>query len=275
MSDSRLHGSSSSSRPFLNLLNPMGRNYRGYAPMGRDRVDEDDEDDGEDARERPPTSSARRVSFGNNDDHDSGSSDGEVPQSFMIEATPSQPPVRAPPPKAAAGKRVSNKHHPILPTTNPRVAHPSQAPSRATSAQETRRTAMGGLDARERALWNWVNVYNLDAYLQEVCGCRAHVTSVRLMRSQVYAYYEGKGIYCIALARALNLLCACRIRFALPRRSTCSRSTIGFVIAFSTFLLGCVDYPRLRHEGTKHLSDVVVDRCLSRCASFALPCGVL
>jgi hypothetical protein len=25
-----------------------------------------------------------------------------------------------------------------------------------------------GLDDRERALWSWVNVYNLDAYLQDV-----------------------------------------------------------------------------------------------------------
>lgn len=48
---------------------------------------------------------------------------------------------------------------------------------------------MRGLDAYERALWNWVNVYNLDAFLQEV-----------------YYYYEGKGIYSIALARGLNLL---------------------------------------------------------------------
>lgn len=48
---------------------------------------------------------------------------------------------------------------------------------------------MRGLDDYEKALWNWVNVYNLDAFLQEV-----------------YSYYEGKGIYCIALSRGLNLL---------------------------------------------------------------------
>jgi len=53
-----------------------------------------------------------------------------------------------------------------------------------------RRTKMRSLDTYERALWNWVNVYNLDAFLQEV-----------------YYYYEGKGIYSIALARGLNLLC--------------------------------------------------------------------
>ena len=48
---------------------------------------------------------------------------------------------------------------------------------------------MRGLDEYERALWDWVNVYNLDAFLQEV-----------------YYYYEGKGIYSIALSRGLNLL---------------------------------------------------------------------
>ena len=40
-----MHASSSSSRPFLNLLNPMGRHYRGYMPVSRDRVLEQDEDD--------------------------------------------------------------------------------------------------------------------------------------------------------------------------------------------------------------------------------------
>ncbi|XP_006458033.1 hypothetical protein AGABI2DRAFT_183133 [Agaricus bisporus var. bisporus H97] len=87
----------------------------------------------------------------------------------------------------------------------------------------------GGLDAYERALWNWVNVYNLDAFLQEV-----------------YYYYEGKGIYSIALARGLNLL------------------TMGFVIGFSTFLMGCVDYSRLRDGKHTHLSEVIVDRCVSK-----------
>ncbi|EKM55276.1 uncharacterized protein PHACADRAFT_95774 [Phanerochaete carnosa HHB-10118-sp] len=94
---------------------------------------------------------------------------------------------------------------------------------------------MRGLDAYERALWNWVNVYNLDAFLQET-----------------YYYYEGKGIYSIALSRGLNLL------------------TVGFVIGFSTFLLGCVDYSRIRHDQATRLSDVVVSRCVSRFSGFTL-----
>ena len=46
-----------------------------------------------------------------------------------------------------------------------------------------------GLNDYEKALWRWVNVDDLDGFLQEV-----------------YDYYKGKGLYCIALARVLNLL---------------------------------------------------------------------
>lgn len=44
------------------------------------------------------------------------------------------------------------------------------------------------------------------------------------------------------------------------------RRTFGFVISFSTFLLGCVDYSRIRHEREQmtRLSDVVVDRCITK-----------
>jgi len=45
------------------------------------------------------------------------------------------------------------------------------------------------LDAYKVALWNSVNVYNLDAFLQDV-----------------YMYYHGKAVYSIALKRGLDLL---------------------------------------------------------------------
>lgn len=44
------------------------------------------------------------------------------------------------------------------------------------------------LNPRERALWKWANVENLDLFLQEV-----------------YSYFLGNGIYCILLNRALNM----------------------------------------------------------------------
>lgn len=83
------------------------------------------------------------------------------------------------------------------------------------------------LEDREKALWMWANVENIDEFLREV-----------------YAYYTGKGLVCIALAKALNLL------------------TIAFVIGFSTFLFGCIDYSRITHDGK--LADIVVSQCMAR-----------
>ncbi|KAL7422199.1 autophagy protein atg9 [Cryptotrichosporon argae] len=94
--------------------------------------------------------------------------------------------------------------------------------------------AKAGLDERERALWKWVNVDDLDGFLQEV-----------------YAYYKGKGIYCIVLVRVLNLL------------------TTFFVIAFSTFLLACIDYHKLASSvagpnAVGRLSDALIPQCITR-----------
>ncbi|KAF9931637.1 autophagy protein atg9 [Linnemannia zychae] len=84
-----------------------------------------------------------------------------------------------------------------------------------------------GMNAAELAMWKWVNVENLDNFL-----------------ARVYSYYVGKGMYTILLERCLNLL------------------TFAFVIGFSTYLIGCVDYSRLRHS--KHLSEVIVPQCVHK-----------
>ncbi|CAE6504880.1 unnamed protein product [Rhizoctonia solani] len=194
-------GSSRSRGPFLTMLNPMGRSYAGYTHPGV--VEEEDE---EEIDLVPPHGNRAQPSRQDSMDDD------EVPASLMIETSkPKQLPyeVNQPP-------RPSDLIQPSLP-------QPAVAPPR----------PMRGLDDYERALWNWFNVYNLDAFLQEV-----------------YAYYEGKGIYCIALSKGLNLL------------------TVGFVIGFSTFLLGCVDYSKIRHTGTTQLADVIIPRCVSRFSGF-------
>ena len=202
----------------------------------------------------------------------SDSSDDQIPQSFMIEASSSksrrkssrakqkskakeitQQPSR--PPLLSRGDST----RPILPTTaqDVRAIH-AAPPSKPLEIDPPDQSSHGysvppqpkqmrGLDAYERALWNWVNVYNLDAFLQEV-----------------YHYYQGKGIYCIALSRGLNLL---SVPFSPLYRAHIShilRSTVGFVIGFSTFLLGCVEYSRIRPEHVTRLSDVVVDHCVSK-----------
>jgi autophagy-related protein 9 len=158
--------------------------------------------------------------------HEQDSSDDEVPQSLMIEAASRKP---APPKgKGKASNFVSDggrsqplhsvsgrKLPPALPTTagqelpasvstpprpsevggdadgeiTPRNSSPGTGFSEPLSDYRRQTTQMRGLDDYEKALWNWVNVYNLDAFLQEV-----------------YSYYEGKGIYSIALSRGLNLL---------------------------------------------------------------------
>ncbi|KAF7311447.1 hypothetical protein MKEN_01047000 [Mycena kentingensis (nom. inval.)] len=262
------------SRPFLNLLNPMGRHYNaGYQSVREEdeaRHSDEEESDAETGRrdrEEIPLSRSRHahgqhVSWGagpvlhpniQKEDalHEDDDDDEAPPTSFMVETpslkssrskgkakakppapTPSSPQSRSRPLYSIAGKTLPS----VLPLHTPPLPSESdpQPESRSASTNPDR-PYMRGLDAYERALWNWVNVYNLDAFLQEV-----------------YFYYEGKGIYSIALSRGLNLL------------------TVGFVIGFSTFLLGCVDYSRIRHETSMKLSDVVVSRCVSRFSGFTL-----
>lgn len=71
----------------------------------------------------------------------------------------------------------------------------------------------------------------------------------------MYGYYKGKGIWCIALARVLNLL------------------TTFFVIGFSTFLTSCIDYGKLARtvagpNDIARLDDVLIPQCVTR-GSFA------
>lgn len=79
-------------------------------------------------------------------------------------------------------------------------------------------------DPKDRAMWKWANVQNLDVFLAEV-----------------YTYYEQNGIWSILLKRFLN------------------HASIAFVIAFTTFLTQCVDYAELPKRNK--LSDIVIPRC--------------
>jgi autophagy-related protein 9 len=237
-----LSASTTRSQPFLNMLNPIGngRRYAGYAQARQDAVPEEEDDEGENTEReniplastsnRPQSQSKSRrgavtpssadlrpnIHSASTGGDALDSSDDEVPQSFMIEthARPRTPKSRGKD-RARTSSRPSHKDKdkhqrhilPVgaeLPTNLSIPPRPSEISSPGhdpfddnadlddgTSASTAPpRPQMRGLDAYERALWNWVNVYNLDAFLQEV-----------------YFYYEGKGIYCIALARVLNLLC--------------------------------------------------------------------
>lgn len=106
----------------------------------------------------------------------------------------------------------------------------SRNPNEALRAEEerTRRAKLGILNPRERALWKWANVENLDKFLQDV-----------------YSYYLGSGYYCILITKSLDLL------------------TLIFVVFFATFLTSCIDYSKLKLPASRSLDDITVDQCYS------------
>lgn len=258
----------SSSRPFLNMMNPMSRTHQGYIQANQFVVEENENETAEEDLEaghatrgipskrshgkhrvswdgQSSEMSMLRPNIRKEDKTYEQESDDDVPQRFMIEDSsasgrPSKGKGRSQPLYSTPARSLPHETAPPTPMLSipPRpseldIDEPPQTPPH--QRPQTSPKPMRGLDDYERALWNWVNVYNLDAFLQEV-----------------YLYYEGKGIYSIALARGLNLL------------------TVGFVIAFSTFLLGCVEYSRIREDKTTRLSEVVVDRCVSKFSGFTL-----
>ncbi|PPQ98846.1 hypothetical protein CVT24_003400 [Panaeolus cyanescens] len=304
LQDSSLGGSArpSSSRPFLNMINPMNSTYHAYSPANQSLLEEEGESTHEEIdlesgpstifqsmhEARPtattptPTSPSpkaqgkRRMTRDSNspgmpmrssvlrpnihkEDKMHETSDDEDPQNFMIEPTAQRgtSPALGDSPRIHENQRLHSLnasdgrklppgsprkvHKPL--SASPRSSKPSDLydednvhvtdfqtlPTHSRGTSTRQKPVMRGLDEYEKALWNWVNVYNLDAFLQEV-----------------YQYYEGKGVYSIALSRGLNLL------------------TVGFVIGFSTFLLGCIDYPALRRNEHTRLSDVIVERCVSK-----------
>jgi autophagy-related protein 9 len=96
-----------------------------------------------------------------------------------------------------------------------------------------RRTTPGGLlgDPKERAMWRWANVDNLDAFLVDV-----------------YNYYSGHGFSSILLYRFLLIL------------------ALIFLTGFSTFMLFCIDYSRL--SDSNRLEDIRIRNCGRKLPTF-------
>lgn len=96
-------------------------------------------------------------------------------------------------------------------------------------------------DPKERALWRWVNVSDLDPFLREV-----------------YDYYLEHGIYSILLKRVLALL------------------QLTFVVGFITFLSWCIDYSLI--SKSQKMSEVLVPQCTKKMHGmwiFALWCFII
>lgn len=121
--------------------------------------------------------------------------DDEVPQSLLIEDEHDTVPVSSarqkqaiPPPvpgPASRGTRAkwqaTQEQQRLHQDTLSRQAQPR--------SQHRQGHPMSMMDPKEKAMWMWANVQNLDNFLQDV-----------------YDYFVGNGIWCIFLSRLLNLL---------------------------------------------------------------------
>ncbi|EXJ88922.1 hypothetical protein A1O3_01986 [Capronia epimyces CBS 606.96] len=83
---------------------------------------------------------------------------------------------------------------------------------------------LASADPKEKAMFRWVNVTNLDNFLLEA-----------------YTYYVYHGFWSILLMRFLNLV------------------TVAFVVGFSLFLTQCIDYREIR--GSTKMSEIRVPQC--------------
>ena len=121
--------------------------------------------------------------------------DDEVPQSLLIEddddvfpASRTRQSCGIPPP--VPGPTTRGTQAKWQATQDQQRLHPEDQPHpRQPGIPSRRGNALGIMDPKERALWMWANVENLDNFLKDV-----------------YDYFLGNGIWCILLNRLLNLL---------------------------------------------------------------------
>ncbi|KAJ1977561.1 autophagy protein atg9 [Dimargaris xerosporica] len=184
--------------------------------------------------------------------------DGDVdepPASLLVELGPPSPrssakrPVHAPSPSPPLlPEYAAPAIHPDGPPWEPfgpgeATAERIQLPRWLPRAWSTSHQHLGPLrrptaprpSLKERVLRQWRDYANQDAFFE-----------------RVYAYYVGKGIAAIFLSRLLNWL------------------VLGFVVGFSVFLGGCIDYNQIHTAPS--LAAVVVPYCWRQ---FSLPAQAL
>ncbi|RDL31849.1 Uncharacterized protein BP5553_09251 [Venustampulla echinocandica] len=162
--------------------------------------------------------------------------DDDVPESLLVEGN-AIPEPRTPAKPRARQTKQSNSH-PAMPGPSGRESRAHWEATQAQQAlhQDHANTTTGqpqvrsrpGLlmsSAKDKAMWRWANVQNLDNFMKEV-----------------YDYYLGSGMWSIVLERALNIL------------------TSVFLAVFVTFLSQCVDFQKIPHS--KRLPEVLVPKCI-------------
>jgi len=129
-----------------------------------------------------------------------GDGDDDVPASLLIEGN--EPPAPSTPTKPRPRQGKAPKRHTAIPGPSNRETRAHWEAAQAQQRLHNEEDISPGLpqparhnfgplsgSAREKAMWRWINVVNLDGFIEEV-----------------YEYYIGAGIWCIVLDKALNLL---------------------------------------------------------------------
>ncbi|KAG6003843.1 autophagy protein atg9 [Claviceps maximensis] len=169
--------------------------------------------------------------------------ENDVPASLLVEASDPMPALSDPsyPTRDHSSKRRERPQRQAraqwqsATIPNPAESNYQQGSGGLAHPRSFAQTSVPG-GHREKALWRWVNISNLDSFMRDV-----------------YDYYEGGGLLCILCSNALWLL-----------------ETL-FVAVLLTFLTQCVDYSRI--PGSKSLSQVVVKQCTRR-MSFTWSFGI-
>lgn len=164
--------------------------------------------------------------------------DDDVPASLLIDHNAEAPDVGSmslppPPSMMSDGLPPHGDAGPSIPgqdfhsRSRPKSSLNSQKPPRPIPS----RAAIGGnlasADPKDKAMFRWVNVTDLDNFLLEV-----------------YTYYLYHGFWSIILRRIFNLI------------------TVVFVIGFSLFLTQCIDYREIR--GSTKMSEILVPQCTKK-----------
>ncbi|PQE31732.1 Autophagy Apg9 protein [Rutstroemia sp. NJR-2017a WRK4] len=169
--------------------------------------------------------------------------DDDVPASLLIEGndhggpiTPNQARVRhtSSQKRSAPIPGPSTRENRVLweaTQTQQKLHRDGEAGTTASSSRQPsyQPTRMLTGSPREKAMWRWINVRNLDKFIKAV-----------------YVYYEGDGIWCIVLEKVINIL------------------TLIFVAVFTTFLTQCVDYKKIHREHAHSLKEVLVPQCTKK-----------
>ncbi|RDW94029.1 autophagy protein ATG9 [Aspergillus mulundensis] len=171
------------------------------------------------------------------DDDNDDEHDDDVPASLLMEGQHDDDDLRMrlPPPPShhlsdlqpSRTARSPRREHIRWDTTrDQRPSHDVSSRNRLKSLWSAGHPNMAMVDPKEKAMWMWANVENLDNFLKEV-----------------YTYFLGNGIWSILLNRVLSIL------------------TFAFIVGFTTFLTSCIDYHLVRTS--KALDQILISKCTS------------